>query len=83
MPQLIEELFRQRLVVEVQAEGSYKAGIIFGYDYAAETIFRSQWIETQKGIFLVQITHATRDTLGTLLSGWRCLPSWTRLMGSH
>ena len=38
VPQLIEELFRQRLVVEVQAEGSYKAGIIFGYDYAAETI---------------------------------------------
>ena len=38
VPQLIEQLFRQRLVVEVQAEGGYKAGIIFGYDYAAETI---------------------------------------------
>lgn len=38
IPQLIEQLFRQRIVVEVQAEGSYKASIIFGYDYAAETI---------------------------------------------
>ena len=44
---------------------------------------RSQWIETQKGIFLVQTTCATREPLGTLLSGWHCLPSWTQLMGSH
>lgn len=38
VPQLIEELFRQRLVVEIQAEGSYKASINFVYDYAACTI---------------------------------------------
>ena len=38
VPQLVEQLFRQRLVAEVQAEGSYKASIIFGYDYSASTI---------------------------------------------
>ena len=38
VPQLVEQLFRQRLVAEVQAEGSYKASIIFGYDYHASTI---------------------------------------------
>lgn len=38
IPQLIEQLFRQRLVVEVQAEGKYKASINFVYDYYAETI---------------------------------------------
>lgn len=38
IPRLIEQLFRQRIVVEVQAEGSYKASINFVYDYSAETI---------------------------------------------
>lgn len=38
IPQLIEQLFRQRIVVEVQAEGSYKASINFVYDYSATTI---------------------------------------------
>ena len=38
MPQLIEQLFRQRLVAEVQAEGHGKAAIIFSYDYRADTI---------------------------------------------
>ena len=38
VPQIIEQLFRQRLVVEVQAEGSYKAAITFVYDYHASTI---------------------------------------------
>ena len=38
VPQLVEQLFRQRLVAEFQAEGKYKASINFVYDYAAETI---------------------------------------------
>lgn len=38
IPQLVEELFRQRLVAEFQAEGHGKAGIIFGYDFHADTI---------------------------------------------
>ncbi len=38
VPQLVEQLFRQRLVAEYQAEGHYKAAIIFSYDYAPETI---------------------------------------------
>lgn len=38
VPQLVEELFRQRIVAEFQAEGHGKAGIIFGYDYTAESI---------------------------------------------
>lgn len=38
VPQLVEQLFRQRLVAEYQAEGNYKASINFVYDYAAETI---------------------------------------------
>lgn len=38
IPQLIEQLFRQRITVEVQAEGSYKASINFCYDYSAGTI---------------------------------------------
>ena len=38
VPQLVEELFRQRLVAEFQAEGHGKAGIIFGYDFYASTI---------------------------------------------
>lgn len=38
VPQLIEELFRQRFTVEVQAEGSYKASINFCYDYFAESV---------------------------------------------
>lgn len=38
IPQLVEELFRQRLVFELQAEGKYKASINFCYDYYASTI---------------------------------------------
>lgn len=38
IPRLIEELFRQRIVVEVQAEGHGKASINFCYDYHADTI---------------------------------------------
>lgn len=38
VPRLIEQLFRQRITVEVQAEGHGKASINFVYDYAAETI---------------------------------------------
>lgn len=38
VPRLIEQLFRQRLTVEVQAEGHGKASINFVYDYSAETI---------------------------------------------
>ncbi len=37
-PQLLEQLFRQRLVAEWQAEGSGKAAIIFSHNYKAETI---------------------------------------------
>ena len=38
VPRLVEQLFRQRLVVEVQAEGHGKASINFVYDYHADTI---------------------------------------------
>ena len=38
IPQLIEELFRQRMVVEVQAEGKGMASINFVYDYSAESV---------------------------------------------
>lgn len=38
MPRLIEQLFRQRIVVEVQAEGHGKASINFCYDYHAKHI---------------------------------------------
>lgn len=38
IPRLIEQLFRQRITVEVQAEGHGKASINFVYDYAAESI---------------------------------------------
>lgn len=38
VPMLIEQLFRQRITVEVQAEGSYKASINFCYDYSAAQI---------------------------------------------
>lgn len=38
MPRLIEQLFRQRIVVEVQAEGHGKAAINFVYDYPAKEI---------------------------------------------
>ena len=38
VPRLIEQLFRQRITVEVQSEGHGKASINFVYDYAAETI---------------------------------------------
>lgn len=46
IPLLIEMCFRQRLVVEVQAEGSYKAAIIFVYNNRA-----SQIIEAAQGFF--------------------------------
>ena len=38
IPRLIEQLFRQRIVVEVQAEGKGKASINFCYDYSASQI---------------------------------------------
>ena len=38
VPYLIEQLFRQRITVEVQAEGHGKAGIIFVYDYSSAQI---------------------------------------------
>ena len=31
VPQLVEQLFRQRLIAEFQAEGRYKAAIIFSF----------------------------------------------------
>ena len=41
VPQLVEELFRQRLVAEFQAEGRYNASIIFSHNFAAETIIEA------------------------------------------
>ena len=41
MPRLIEQLFRQRITVEVQAEGHGKASITFAYDYSAKTIIEA------------------------------------------
>lgn len=41
VPMLIEQLFRQRITVEVQAEGSYKASINFCYDYSASQIIEA------------------------------------------
>ena len=41
VPQLVEQLFRQRITVEVQAEGKGMAAITFVYDYAASTIIES------------------------------------------
>jgi len=38
IPRLVEELFKRRIAVEVQAEGHGKASIIFVYDYSAEQI---------------------------------------------
>ena len=38
---IIEQCFRQRLVVEVQAEGKGKASINFVYDYAGATIIQA------------------------------------------
>lgn len=38
VPRLIEQLFRQRIVVEVQAEGHNKASINFVYDYSSSQI---------------------------------------------
>lgn len=51
VPQLVEQFFRQRLVAEYQAEGSYKASIIFSYGYAAETIIDavSRFQKNKKG----------------------------------
>ena len=41
VPRLIEQLFRQRIVVEVQAEGHYEASINFVYDYSASKIINA------------------------------------------
>lgn len=41
VPRLVEQLFRQRIVAEFQAEGHGKAAIIFGYAYAADTIIEA------------------------------------------
>lgn len=41
IPRLIEQLFRQRIVVEVQAEGSYNACINFVYDHPAGIIIEA------------------------------------------
>lgn len=38
IPRLIEQCFRQRLNVEVQAEGHGKASIIFVYDYGPKEL---------------------------------------------
>lgn len=38
IPRLVEELFKRRIAVEVQAEGHGKASIIFVYDYSAGQI---------------------------------------------
>lgn len=38
---IVEELFRQRITVEVQAEGHGKASINFVYDYHASTILEA------------------------------------------
>ena len=38
IPRLVEQLFRQRIVVEVQAEGHGKASINFVYDYSEAQI---------------------------------------------
>lgn len=41
IPRIIEQLFRQRIVVEVQAEGHGEASINFVYDYPAEQIIEA------------------------------------------
>ena len=38
VPRLIEQLFRQRFTVEVQAEGHGKAAITFPYGYSGESV---------------------------------------------
>lgn len=38
IPRLVEQLFRQRIAVEVQAEGHGKASINFVYDYSESQI---------------------------------------------
>ena len=38
VPRLIEQLFRQRITVEIQAEGHYESSITFVYDYPASQI---------------------------------------------
>lgn len=40
VPRFVEQLFRQRLTAEFQAEGHGMAAIIFSHDYSAETIIR-------------------------------------------
>ena len=46
VPRLIEQLFRQRIAVEVQAEGKGKASINFVYDYS-----ETQILEAVKGFW--------------------------------
>lgn len=41
IPRIIEQLFRQRIVVEVQAEGHGEASINFVYDYPASQIIEA------------------------------------------
>lgn len=41
IPRLIEQLFRHRFVVEVQAEGKGMASINFCYDYSASSVIRA------------------------------------------
>ena len=41
VPFIIEQLFRQRLVVEVQAEGKLQASINFVYDYSAVQVIEA------------------------------------------
>ncbi len=38
---IVEQLFRQRISVEVEAEGSMQAAIIFVYDYKASDIVKA------------------------------------------
>jgi len=41
VPFIIEQLFRQRIIVEVQAEGKLQASINFVYDYSAVQIIEA------------------------------------------
>lgn len=53
IPRLVEQLFRQRIVVEVQAEGRYDASINFVYDYSASQIIEAVTrFQKNKGVVL-------------------------------
>ena len=54
IPRLIEQLFRERIPVEVQAEGHGQASIIFVYDFSAETIIAAvkRFYKNNKGVLL-------------------------------